>query len=87
MQAIKCELCGSNQLIKKDGYYQCEYCGTKYTPEEAKKMIVSGNVEITKGKAEKERFFNNANTYLKIGEYGNAVNAFCQLASDFPIFK
>lgn len=84
MQAIKCELCGSNQLIKKDGYYQCEYCGTKYTPEEAKKMIVSGNVEITKGKAEKERFFNNANTYLKIGEYGNAVNAFCQLASYFP---
>lgn len=37
MQAVKCELCGSNQLIKKDGYYQCAYCGTKYTPEEAKK--------------------------------------------------
>ena len=46
MQAIKCELCGSNQLIKKDGYYQCEYCGTKYTLEEARKLIVSGTVSI-----------------------------------------
>lgn len=36
MQAIKCELCGSNELIKKDGFFQCEYCGTKYTLEEAK---------------------------------------------------
>lgn len=46
MQAIKCELCGSNQLIKKDGYYQCEFCGTKYTIEEARKLIVSGTVSI-----------------------------------------
>lgn len=26
MQRIVCELRGSNQLIKKDGYYQCEHC-------------------------------------------------------------
>ena len=55
MQAIKCELCGSNQLIKKDGYYQCEHCGTKYTIEQAKKLIVLGTVEVVKGNAEKER--------------------------------
>ncbi len=46
MKAIQCELCGNNQLIKKDGYFQCEYCGTKYTLEEAKKLIVSGAVQI-----------------------------------------
>ena len=46
MQAIKCELCGSNQLIKKDGFFQCEYCGTKYTLEEAKKLFVSGTVSV-----------------------------------------
>lgn len=47
MQAIKCELCGSNQLIKKDGMFQCENCGTKYTLEEARKLIqVQGTITI-----------------------------------------
>ncbi len=46
MEAIQCELCGNNQLIKKDGFFQCEYCGTKYTLEEAKKLIISGSVQI-----------------------------------------
>lgn len=44
MNAIKCELCGSNQLFKKDGFFQCEFCGTKYSLEEARKLI--GTVEI-----------------------------------------
>ncbi len=44
MKAIQCELCGSNQLIKKDGFFQCEFCGTKYTLEEARKLFVSGSV-------------------------------------------
>ena len=38
MSIIKCEMCGSNRLIKSDGVYQCEFCGTKYTPEEAKNL-------------------------------------------------
>ncbi|MBR3418395.1 MAG: leucine-rich repeat protein [Oscillospiraceae bacterium] len=46
MKAIRCELCGNNQLIKKDGFFQCEYCGTKYTLEEAKKLIISGSVQV-----------------------------------------
>lgn len=46
MQAIQCELCGSNALIKKDSLYMCEYCGTKYTPEEAKKLLISTTISI-----------------------------------------
>ena len=42
MKAIKCEMCGSNDIIKKDGYYVCENCGTKYTPDEARKMLKIG---------------------------------------------
>lgn len=46
MQAIKCELCGSNEFTKVDGLFQCNHCHTKYTLEEAKKLIISGNIEI-----------------------------------------
>jgi len=47
MKKINCELCGSNQLIKQEGVYVCQHCGTKYSAEEAKKMMVDGVVEIT----------------------------------------
>lgn len=46
MQAIKCELCGSGDLIKKDGMFVCQHCGTKYTVEEARKLL--GTVKIDK---------------------------------------
>ena len=36
MKAIQCELCGSNDLVKQNGVYVCQYCGTQYTIEEAK---------------------------------------------------
>lgn len=47
MTKIVCELCGSNDIIKQDGYYVCQHCGTKYTVEEARKMVVEGVVEVT----------------------------------------
>ena len=28
MQAIKCELCGSNDIMKQEGFFQCQNCGT-----------------------------------------------------------
>ena len=46
MQALVCELCGSNDIVKQDGYYVCQHCGTKYTPEEARKMMIEGTVEV-----------------------------------------
>ena len=55
MRAIKCELCGSNQLFKKEGFFQCEYCGTKYSLEEARKLI--GKVEIEGDVSVKEADF------------------------------
>ena len=84
MQAIKCELCGSNQLIKKDGYYQCEHCGTKYTLEEAKKLIVTGTVEVVSGNAEKERLLNNAETFYNIGEIEKALLLYKDIQNKFP---
>lgn len=40
MKAIVCEMCGSQNLVKQDGMYVCQSCGTKYSPEDAKKLMV-----------------------------------------------
>lgn len=37
MKALVCEMCGSQDLVKTDGMYVCQNCGTKYTVEDAKK--------------------------------------------------
>lgn len=46
MKTLKCEMCGSNDVVKQDGLYVCQHCGTKYSVEEARKMIVEGTVEV-----------------------------------------
>ncbi len=47
MKRIVCEMCGSSDLIKQDGIYVCQYCGCKYTVEEAKKLMVEGTVDVS----------------------------------------
>lgn len=47
MKKIVCEMCGSNDFVKKEGFFCCENCGTKYTVEEARKMMIEGTVEVT----------------------------------------
>ena len=39
MKSMVCEMCGSDDLIKQDGMYVCQNCGTKYSVEEAKKLL------------------------------------------------
>lgn len=39
MKVIKCELCGSTEVTKIDGLYQCNHCKTKYTAQEAAKLL------------------------------------------------
>lgn len=46
MKQLVCEMCGSNDLIKQDSVFICQHCGTKYSVEEAKKMLVEGTVKI-----------------------------------------
>lgn len=47
MKALTCEMCGSTNLIKQDGVFVCQSCGTKYSIEEARKMMVEGTVDVT----------------------------------------
>ena len=46
MKQLTCEMCGSTDLMKQDGEFLGQSCGTKYSVEEAKKMMVDGAVEI-----------------------------------------
>lgn len=48
MKRIVCEMCGSTDIVKEDGVYVCQSCGTKYSVEEARKMLVeiNGTVEV-----------------------------------------
>ena len=47
MKQIKCEMCGSTDLIKVDGVFVCQSCGTKYSVEEARKMMIEGTVDVS----------------------------------------
>lgn len=46
MKQLTCEMCGSTDLIKKDGVFVCQTCGCKYSVEEARKMMIEGTVSI-----------------------------------------
>ncbi len=47
MKQLICEMCGSTDLIKQDGVFVCQNCNTKYSVEEAKKMMIEGNVDVS----------------------------------------
>ncbi|WP_260309092.1 MULTISPECIES: tetratricopeptide repeat protein [Lactococcus] len=69
-----CELCGSNDFTKEKGYWKCNYCDTKYSEEEAKKIVIDGPV-ITKSdlSTELENFSNLAEQYYSDGNMDQAL--------------
>ena len=46
MKALKCEMCGSNDVVKQEDLFVCQNCGTKYSVEVARKMMIEGTVEV-----------------------------------------
>lgn len=46
MKALVCELCNGNDFLKQDGVFVCQFCGTKYTLEEARKLMIEGVVQV-----------------------------------------
>lgn len=45
MRQLICEMCGSDNIIKQDGIFICQACKTKYTIEEAKKMMMGDEAD------------------------------------------
>ncbi len=64
MKQLKCEMCGSTDLIKQDGVFVCQSCGVKYSVEEARSMMVEieGTVAV-KGTVEVDTSKELANLY------------------------
>lgn len=71
LKKLRCEMCGGNDLIKKDDFFECQNCGTKYSIEEIKKIIVERNIETNNNRTQ----VNSANieNYLNIAK--SAYNA------------
>ena len=83
MQKLQCELCGSFDIFRTDdGFFQCQYCGCKYTLAQAKALL--GTVETTIGTAELERLLKNAKTFLDIGKLDDSVKTYTEVTKQFP---
>ena len=47
MKPLTCEMCGSTDVVREEDLYVCRHCGTKYTPEAAKKIMIEGPVDVS----------------------------------------
>ena len=66
LKALVCELCGGNELLKEGGLFVCQHCGTKYAPEEAKKLFVEiSNPVKVEGVANCETLLERAKNLLE----------------------
>ena len=81
MHAMVCEMCGSNNIIKQDGVYLCQNCGTKYSVEEAKKLI--GIVKVDKTE-ETEKLLVLARRARKDGNSENAEKYYGLVLQEDP---
>ncbi len=39
VKRLECKACGNADMVKEDGMFVCQYCGARYTVEEAKRMM------------------------------------------------
>ena len=56
MKKLVCELCGSTNLIKENGLFVCQSCGTQYSVEEARKMMIEGTVNVQGASAQQNLY-------------------------------
>ena len=85
MTAIKCEMCNSTDIIKENGIFKCQHCGTKYTTEETRKLIVEIDSPIKiAGISNIDTLLNNANTFLKLQEWNEARKCYKEITAKYP---
>lgn len=76
MRAIKCEICGSADVVKQNGLFVCQYCGARYSVEEVRKLIGTVRIdrtEDTENYMTLARRFLHENNYAKAEEYFELV--------------
>ena len=77
MKALKCEMCGSSDIIKKNGVFMCQFCKTKYSIDEAKKLLVEveGTVQVDSSHLIDNYFSIATNAY--IAKNYSEVESYC----------
>lgn len=83
MKALVCEMCGSQDIVKTDGYYVCQCCGTKYSPEEAKKLVIEGTIKIDNSD-KLANLFAAARNAKGVGNYAQAKTFYTEILSLEP---
>jgi len=71
MKQLVCEMCGGNDLVKQDSVFICQNCGTKYSVEEAKKMMVTIDTS-----AKLENALKNARKAMENKNYEQAAECY-----------
>ena len=79
MKQLTCEMCGSTDLMKQDGVFVCQSCGTKYSVEEAKKMMV----EIDNSK-KMANLYERARRSLEVDDLEHAAEYYKQILDEVP---
>ena len=81
MQAIRCELCGSQDIVKEDGLFVCRNCKTKYSPDEARKLV--GTVKIDNSETV-ENLFILARRAFQTKNYADAERYYTMILPEAP---
>lgn len=87
MKKLTCEMCNSTDLVKEDGVFVCQYCGTKYSVEDARKMMSGDKVEITgtvKVEKNAEGLKKLADESYEQSDYETAAKYYTQIVEDSP---
>lgn len=79
MKALVCEMCSSHDLVKQDGMYVCQNCGTKYAPDEAKKLMI----EIVQSK-DLNALYERARQSLEVNDLESAAEYYKQILDEKP---
>jgi hypothetical protein len=79
MKALVCEMCNGTNLVKQEGVFTCQNCKTKYSVEEAKRMMVEGTVDVSGSTVKIDNSAKFENLYKvarRSREDGNTAQAF-----------
>lgn len=85
MKAMVCEMCSSNDLVKQEGMYVCQHCGTKYAPDEAKKLLVEVSGKLKLDNSENiEKYFELARQAHKDRDNATAAKYYSLIRESDP---
>lgn len=89
LKQLKCEMCGSTDLLKQEGVFVCQNCGVKYSVEDAKKMMFEGTVDIQgvvkiDSSDELKKLYQAARNARETSDYATALRHYENISSRDP---